>query len=97
MLVFEWSPWKNDVNIRKHGIDFGDAITIFSNFTLVLDSNRNGEERFKAIGMLRGREVAVVYTIRGDTLRIISARRARKDERTAYHAAYTGRSWRWAD
>jgi uncharacterized protein len=46
-----------------------------------------GEDRFIAIGVVEGRELAVVYTMRGDVCRIISVRRARENEREAYHAA----------
>lgn len=69
MLNFEWSPAKNDAYVAKHGIDFQDAIAIFASFNLVSRSDKNDEARLKATGILRGREIAVVYTIRGGIYR----------------------------
>jgi uncharacterized DUF497 family protein len=89
-MEFEWDPGKNEANIRKHGIDFEDAIGIFAGPILTRRSDREGEERWVAIGAVEGREVAMVYTIRGAALRIISARRARRNERRDYRQAHPG-------
>ncbi len=82
--AFEWDERKCDANIRKHGIDFRDAASIFKTEVLVVRSDSAGEERWKAIGLLTGREICVVFTERGNVCRIISARRARNNERRAY-------------
>jgi hypothetical protein len=89
-MEFEWDSEKNDKNIEKHGIDFADAALLFDNPILEQeDSRRNyGEKRFVGIGILNNIEVCVAYTIRGKKIRIISARRARKDEREKYRAIY---------
>ena len=89
-MEFEWSSDKAEANLAKHRIDFEDAIAIFERATLEVRSDREGEERWKAIGLLEGIEIAVIYTLRGSVRRIISARRARKNERAAYHQAYPG-------
>lgn len=90
MLSFEWDPAKNELNIRNHGIDFEDAIAVFEGSMVISRSDRDGEVRWKGIGMLEGREVAAVYTIRGESYRIISVRRARINEREAYRKAHPG-------
>ena len=87
MLEFEWDEAKRRMNIEKHKIDFADAIAIFDDYVCTLPSvNRDyGEERYLAIGLLRGLEIVVVYTPRGNRRRIISARRARIKEKGKYH------------
>ncbi|MEW5926880.1 MAG: BrnT family toxin [Gemmatimonadota bacterium] len=89
-LGFEWDERKCRANLAKHGIDFDDAARVFDGPTLESASNRDGEERRLAIGAVDEREVAVVYTVREGRYRIISARRARRNERGAYRAAYPG-------
>lgn len=89
-LEFEWDERKCLSNLAKHGIDFQDAARVFDGPALEIASNRDGEERRLAVGMVEEREVAVVYTVREGRYRIISARRARRYERRAYRAAYPG-------
>jgi uncharacterized protein len=89
MSVFEWDPAKNAANISKHQIDFSDAARIFEGSVLErVDARRDyGEDRYTAIGEAAGRELFVVYTIRAGNRRIISARKANRDEREAYRKA----------
>jgi uncharacterized protein len=89
-MVFEWDSAKNEANIAKHGIDFEDAIGIFEGPVLERPDERRdyGESRFIAFGILDDREIAVVYTIRATRHRIISARRASKNERKEYRDTY---------
>ncbi|CUW38684.1 conserved protein of unknown function [Magnetospirillum sp. XM-1] len=75
MLEFDWDDAKNASNLEKHGINFEDAIAIWEGPVLVNPSPRDGVE------------IAVVYTERGTAKRLISARRARTNERRAYHQA----------
>jgi hypothetical protein len=82
-MRFEWDEAKNDVNIRKHGIDFVDVIEMFNHpmLTLVDDREDYGEVRWIGIGWLKALMGVVVYTERkGDVIRIISARKAIKYE-----------------
>jgi uncharacterized protein len=85
---FEWDERKNKENIRKHGFDFQDAHEIFDSPLLVrLDTRKEyGEDRWKATGMLRGRFVVLAFTERneGTVVRIISLRKALRQERKAY-------------
>jgi uncharacterized DUF497 family protein len=91
-MEFEWDQAKNTANIEKHGVDFDDARSIFESPLIrkVDDRHDYGETRIIAIGVAEGRELTVVYTMRGDAIRIISARRAREDERRAYRQTYPG-------
>jgi uncharacterized DUF497 family protein len=90
VVGFEWDKHKNDSNLVKHGIDFDDAIEIFYGSVVVRRSDRNNEERWIAVGSSEDRLIAVVFTRRGDVLRIISARRARKNEKREYRNAKMG-------
>ncbi len=85
---FEWDSAKAEANLAKHGIAFEDAIDVFQKPVLEIRSDRGGEVRVRAIGTVEGLEITVVYTWRGNRRRIISARRARVNEREAYHQAY---------
>jgi uncharacterized DUF497 family protein len=88
---FEWDGEKNRRNIAKHGIDFDDAKEVFYGPVTVRQSNRRNEERWVAVGYSKNRLVAVVFTHRADFIRIISARRARKNEEREYSNAEMGR------
>jgi uncharacterized protein len=81
---FEWDRKKEAENIRKHGIDFDQAAIALSRPHLEARSDRNGEVRILAICPATNRIIAVIYTMREERCRIISARAARKDEQRAY-------------
>jgi uncharacterized DUF497 family protein len=84
---FEWDEAKNQINIRKHGIDFNDAVLVFDGPTLdEIDTSQDyGEVRVNSIGALRGQLVATVtHTDRDGRSRLISARAATRGERNAY-------------
>ena len=86
-MLFEWDEAKNRTNILKHGIDFNDVPGIFQHPMLVLQDDRRayGEERWITIGLIKTLIGVVVYTERrGDVIRIISARKATKQEATRY-------------
>ena len=91
ILEFEWNSEKSILNLAKHGLDFEDASQIFYGSILVRRSDRNNEERWIAIGSLENKLIAVVFTRRADVVRIISARRARRNEERAYRNAQMGR------
>ncbi|MBI4500201.1 MAG: BrnT family toxin [Gemmatimonadetes bacterium] len=83
---FEWDPDKRESNLLKRGIDLVDAAGIFQRPVVEWEDNRleYGERRMVAIGELEAAVLTVVYTVRGDVYRLISARRARHDEKAAY-------------
>jgi len=87
-LNFEWDSKKAESNERKHGITFEEASTIFGDLlSITIDdpSHSIGEDRFITIGTsASGKIIVVVHTDRNDIIRIISARRATKNERRQY-------------
>jgi hypothetical protein len=85
-MVYQWNSDKATANLRKHGIDFADAVSVFSDdLALTIPDERFDEERFVTIGLDGlGRVLVVVYTLRGEAIRIISARKASRQERQQY-------------
>jgi hypothetical protein len=77
---FEWDRSKERVNLRKHGIDFRTAAFLAPYMIEFDDLHASGELRFNAIGLVDDRMLFVTYTMRGDTVRIISARGAEPHE-----------------
>ncbi len=88
-MKFEWDENKNKSNIQKHGIDFSDAQKVFNdeNSLIAPDLRKDyGESRWKIIGKVYGVIISVIYTVRNEAIRIISARRASKKERKEYNS-----------
>ena len=83
-MLFEWDESKRQSNLAKHFIDFQDATLIFDGPVFEKVERRHGEDRAFAIGRMEGVEIVVIYVVRGNRRRIISARRAHRDERQAY-------------
>ena len=85
-MRFEWDPAKAAENLQTHGIAFEDAAQIFDGPIVEAADTRAdyGEDRYVAVGVVQGVELAVVYTERRGTIRLISARRATTHEREAY-------------
>jgi uncharacterized DUF497 family protein len=85
-MKLEWDKAKQRANLVKHGIDFADLSQVFKHPLLIRRDNRKdyGEPRWIALGDLDGIVVVLVFTKRGDALRVISARKANKHERKAY-------------
>jgi hypothetical protein len=85
---FAWDPWKGKSNLAKHGVSFDEARTVFDDplFLVFADPDHSTEEdRFLIMGRSRqGRLLVVSYTERSDTVRIISARHATRQERKVY-------------
>lgn len=87
-MEFEWDPNKAAANLRKHGVRFAEAATVFEDEAmLMMPDDDEREERFVAIGTGSvGRILVVVYMIRDDRVRIISARKATRRERSQYES-----------
>jgi uncharacterized DUF497 family protein len=90
--VFEWDPRKAEANAAKHGVSFDEAVTVFLDAT-ALDGpdlrHSATEHRYLRLGQAAdGRVLMVADTLRssgdGETIRLISARRASRRERAAY-------------
>jgi uncharacterized protein len=85
-MGYEWDPNKAKQNLRKHGIAFADAISVFfDDSAITIEDNDPDEERYVTLGMdALGRILVVVYAWREDDIRLISARRATEKERKEY-------------
>jgi uncharacterized DUF497 family protein len=90
MDEFEWDPAKAAANYKRHSVRFEHAVLAFEDaFALVEldDSEDYGEERFLLTGRATGGILVIVYTERGERIRIISAREATEYERRNYYRA----------
>lgn len=88
-MNYEWDEEKRQRNIEERGIDFEDVPALFDSTIVVMEDDRYeyGEVRWVAFGILQGIVMAVVYTEReGETIRVISVRKATKRERREYYA-----------
>lgn len=87
-LIFEWDEAKADSNMRKHGVSFEEAQTVFGDpdsITIYDSEHSVDEDRFIAIGSSTyGGVLVVVYTERDERIRIISCRQATPNERRQY-------------
>jgi uncharacterized DUF497 family protein len=85
---FEWDDSEAAIDLRNHKITFEMARDVFSDPFIVewIDEGQDkSEERFAALGMANNRILFVAYTMRGDVIRIISARLAEPFERRKYY------------
>jgi hypothetical protein len=86
-VEFEWDSRKAQANLRKHGVPFRFASAVFLDkrrLERVDTSEEYGEDRWITVGLAGDIELTVVYTTRGERIRIISARKADRYEREAY-------------
>ncbi len=87
-LIFEWDDTKAERNTRNHGVSFDEAQTVFLDSLSVMKpdvEHSNTEERLLMIGTsYKNRVIVVSYTERGDTIRLISERKATRHERKQY-------------
>jgi uncharacterized protein len=86
-VEIEFDPAKRDWTLRERGLDFAKAERIFEALALTFDDSREdyGEDRFLTYGLMDEVIVACVWTVRGERRRIISLRKAEKDEREIYN------------
>lgn len=83
----EWDEDKREANLRKHGLDFADAHEVLgSRFRLDIPRQRRGEARMLSMSYVMGvlAVLSLVHTARGGAVRVISFRRASREEREAY-------------
>ncbi len=94
-MHFEWDPAKNRSNRSKHGVSFEEAATLFTSgadFLEIYDDLHSAEEdRFIAVGPISRGIIVVAFTERGeDLIRIVSARKATRIERTLFEDFWRG-------
>ena len=92
-MKFEWDENKRLINLQRHGIDFADVWRVFeSNRVIFIDDRFDYNElRLVTIGVLRERIVTVGYTENDEITRIISIRKATKNEQRKYLEGITNR------
>ena len=80
--MFTWDESKRRLNLAKHCSDFRDAQANFEGPLVTAEDSREdyGETRYVALGLLEGIVVSIAYTERGESVRIISIRKALKHE-----------------
>jgi uncharacterized DUF497 family protein len=85
-VEFQWDERKSRENLRKHGLRFEDAAEIIEGETVTFLDDRfeYGETRYVTLGILDGRVIVIVHMLRGETIRIISMRKANKREKKIY-------------
>lgn len=91
-MKITFDPVKRAVTLADRGLDFADASEVFAGLTpdAIDDRADYGERRFVSVGMLRGRMVIVVWTLRGETRHVISMRKANVREQTRYRQRLEG-------
>lgn len=87
-MEFEWDEDKRLKVLEKHGIDFNKAGQIFQIRHIILAAKSEVEPRFIVVGFLNDEWIAVVFTYRGKACRLITARKARENERRAYRSVH---------
>ncbi|MGR3317441.1 MAG: BrnT family toxin [Candidatus Anammoxibacter sp.] len=81
-MEFEYDSNKSVINKQKHGLDFEEAKTIWSNTNVILPAITEGEQRYMIIGKIKTSLFSCVFTTRNKKTRIISCRRSRKKKGT---------------
>lgn len=86
--VFEWDKAKAEQNKGRHGVAFADTFAVFNDpYALTVENGRHDGRRYVTIGTdAFGRTLVVVYTWRGENIRIISARKATRTEVKQYES-----------
>lgn len=85
-MRFTWQEAKRKSNLKDHGLDFRDVSKVFRGLTYTFEDDRfdYGEQRFVTLGLLDGTPVSIVHTETKDHIRIISFRKATKNEQILY-------------
>lgn len=88
-MEFTWSERKRSLNLRQHGLDFVDAPAVFGGLTFTFEDDRfsYSEQRFVTLGLLAGVPVSIVHTETAHEIRIISFRKATRQEAELFFSA----------
>ena len=97
-MQFEWDEEKNELNCRKHSIDFNLARLVFQDPAAIVEDDYGvyDEDRFRVLGSVGDKVFVASYTYRygDDVIRLISARYAKPSERRVYEARRERMLWR---
>lgn len=88
-MELKWDEAKRESNLAKYGLDLVVSLELFADYFMERIDTRHdyGEDRWVALGVIRGIVVVLIYTERDDTLRPISLRKATVQERSIYEQA----------
>jgi len=88
-MIFEWDDKKNQINLEKHKISFELISLVFDENLISKEDERHdyNEIRHIGYGLIQGRCINVIFTKRGEKIRIISGRKANAKETRKYHEA----------
>lgn len=90
-MDFEWDETKRLKVLAERGVDFIDLVVLFDGRpSITNESNAYTEKRNVIIAELNGKLFALIWTMRGEKIRIITARRARRGEERAYRQLFYG-------
>lgn len=86
-MRFVWDESKRRANLKKHGLDFADAQRVFAGPMVLFEDDREdyGEQRMIGVGVLDALIVLIVHVESTDTIRLISMRKADRDETHLYY------------
>ena len=89
-MKFEWDEAKRQSNLHKHHLDFADAKTVFAGATFTFEDDRfeYSEDRYITLGLLRDIVVVIAHTERAEVIRVISMRKATKNEQEIYFEGF---------
>jgi uncharacterized DUF497 family protein len=90
-MKIEWDEAKRKSNIKKHGFDFVDAVKVFDGATFKINDDRfdYGKNRYITLGMLEGIVVVIAHLEEDELIRIISMRKATKNEQKIYFKGFS--------
>lgn len=92
-MIFEWDEAKRLSNLEKHGFDFNDAYLLFGAPHIQARATTvDGESRWSVTGTIMGVLATAIVTRRGESIRVISIRKARHEERQGHQALHGGRA-----
>ena len=89
-MKFEWDRPKRQTNLLNHKLDFAEVEIVFLGITFTFEDDRfeYGEDRFITLGLLRETVVVIAHTERNNTVRVISMRKATKNEQRLYFESF---------
>lgn len=87
-MVFEYDKNKSLIKLAKHGLSLEDASALWAGPAVEVEAKTVGEPRCMIIGKLRDKFYSCIYTKRGNSIRLISARRSRQSEEKLYHEQF---------
>ena len=88
VLDFEWDPAKSELNKKKHGISFDEALEIWNGVDMTVKEiakSQDGESRSATIGFVGDKLYTAIWTERGQKKRLISVRRSREGEKEIFY------------